>query len=410
MTATTARPAEEAGAAGSISTPTLRGVLRRSRIWIVVAIALVVVAVIGFLGQRTSSSGRLLDPEDPSPTGSRALVQVLGQEGVDVRLASTIEEAESGAADPRSTTLLFSDPDVLADTARIDRMLRLADRVVLVDPDAVQLAESVPVVAHAGRTEGVATASCSLPAAGRADSIEADGAVYEVIDEGADAESCFPGEEGGFHVVAVDRGDAVVTVVGSTGVFQNDGIEREGNAALALGLLGATERLVVYQPDFADLDEALAPTTGELLPDWVLGLQLLGLLVALAAAIWKGRRLGPLVVERMPVQVRASETMEGRARLYARSGARTHALDAIRVGTVTRMARALGLPRTAQVHEVAAAAAAATGRPLAELAGILVEHEPRDDAELVRLSDALLDLERQTAVATRPTTPGRMHP
>ena len=62
------------------------------------------------------------------------------------------------------------------------------------------------------------------------------------------------------------------------------------------------------------------------------------LLVFLAAAFWRGRRLGPLVVENLPVVVRASETMEGRARLYQKSSARLHALDALRIGAIQRLA------------------------------------------------------------------------
>ncbi len=41
----------------------------------------------------------------------------------------------------------------------------------------------------------------------------------------------------------------------------------------------------------------------------------------IAAAFWRGRRFGPLVVENLPVTVRASETMLGRARLYEKSRA-----------------------------------------------------------------------------------------
>ena len=67
-------------------------------------------------------------------------------------------------------------------------------------------------------------------------------------------------------------------------------------------------------------------------------------LVALGAVFWRSRRVGPLVVENLPVVVRASETMEGRARLYERSNSRLHALDALRVGTVARLARTCGLP------------------------------------------------------------------
>jgi hypothetical protein len=60
------------------------------------------------------------------------------------------------------------------------------------------------------------------------------------------------------------------------------------------------------------------------------------------------------------------------------------------------------LPRTATVPEVIAAVASVTGRPLSEVSAMLLDASPRTDADLVRLSDELLTLERETARATRP--------
>ena len=111
---------------------------------------------------------------------------------------------------------------------------------------------------------------------------------------------------------------------------------------------------------------------------------------------------GPIVVENLPVVVRASETMEGRARLYSRAKARLRALDALRIGTVDRLARAVGLPRTATVDEVISAVSALTGRDRAGVAAVLLDATPHTDAELVRLSDELLALAAAVA-ATRPT-------
>ena len=121
----------------------------------------------------------------------------------------------------------------------------------------------------------------------------------------------------------------------------------------------------------------------------------------LAAAFWRGRRFGPLVVEDLPVTVRASETMEGRARLYAKGSARLRAVDSLRIGAVQRVARACGLPATATVDAVVLAAADLTGRPPSEVHAILVGEIPRTDAEMVRLSDALLTLERAATEAVR---------
>ena len=55
-------------------------------------------------------------------------------------------------------------------------------------------------------------------------------------------------------------------------------------------------------------------------------------------ALWRGRRLGPVVDEPLPVVVRAAETTEGRARLYRRAeGARTGPPSSLRAATRPRL-------------------------------------------------------------------------
>jgi hypothetical protein len=133
-------------------------------------------------------------------------------------------------------------------------------------------------------------------------------------------------------------------------------------------------------------------------------LAVVALLIAtfVAAAVWRGRRFGALVIENLPVTVKASETMLGRARLYEKSSARLRALDALRIGAIQRLASACGLPRAAGVDEVVAAVASVTGAQVGDIRRLLVDDVPGSDAELVRLSDALLTLERDVATATRP--------
>ena len=92
--------------------------------------------------------------------------------------------------------------------------------------------------------------------------------------------------------------------------------------------------------------------------------------------------------------------MEGRARLYQSSSARVRALDSLRIGAITRIGRMCGLPRAADVSEVTRTVATLLGRPLAEISGVLVDVLPTSDAELVRSSDALLQLESDVADAT----------
>jgi hypothetical protein len=136
---------------------------------------------------------------------------------------------------------------------------------------------------------------------------------------------------------------------------------------------------------------------------WFAPLVVLLLLVGVAAAIWRGRRMGAVVVEQLPVEVRSSETMEGRARLYARSGARDHALATLRSATLARLARTLGLGRSATPEEIIGATAALTGRDPAALTALLRSEPAFDDRGFVRISDELLRLERELGRAVRPS-------
>lgn len=112
-------------------------------------------------------------------------------------------------------------------------------------------------------------------------------------------------------------------------------------------------------------------------------------------ALAQGRSLGPVVTEAMPVVVRAAETTRGRGRLYRRSRAHAHAGAALRAGTASRLARTLGLPRSAGPEPVVDAVARATGRDPAAVADALYGPPPADDAALLALSATLDDLESE---------------
>ena len=62
-------------------------------------------------------------------------------------------------------------------------------------------------------------------------------------------------------------------------------------------------------------------------------------------ALWQARRLGPVVAERLPVVVRAAETVEGRGRLYRARRARDRAAAALRAASSTGSPPGSGCPR-----------------------------------------------------------------
>jgi hypothetical protein len=388
-----------APAVQQVETPTLRRSARRIWPWIALIVVVVLVAVVLLLATLTGrSSTAPLAADNPGPTGSRALVEVLRQHGVTVVATDSLDRTEGAVRDRDDTTVLVSDPDEILSADQHHRLDDLAADLVLVSPSFSALDDLVPGVALAGQTTDRLTADCALPAVRKAGTVSGGATLYDAA--GSAGTSCLRTAQGA-GLVQLDDGGERITVLGTTAALQNGTIADDGNAALALNLLGRHHTLVWYLPGYDDLGGGSPPSLADLTPPWVTPLAILLVLAAVAAAFWRGRRLGRVVVEDMPVVVRASETMEGRARLYERANARVHALDAIRIGTVARLGRLLGMPRSATVHEVADAVAAVTGRPRPEVAGILVDALPAGDADLVALSDALQRLERDVAAALR---------
>ena len=173
-------------------------------------------------------------------------------------------------------------------------------------------------------------------------------------------EVCFPltlasedGDEGeGAHGAGLlelpsTSGHPPLTIVGSTAGFTNGTITDEDNAAIALRLLGGSPRLIWYQPGVADLAGSASDEgeDGGLLPAWLApALALLATSLVVLALI-RGRRLGRLVREPLPVVVRAVETTESRGRLYRRAQDRPRAAAVLRVATLDRLRSRLGLRR-----------------------------------------------------------------
>jgi hypothetical protein len=377
----------------------VRGIL----IGIAISLAFVLVAVLVFAVTRTPErSEDYLSPTSGSPDGSRAVVNVLRGQGVDVQTATSLAELRDLDLDAGRTTLLVYDYYLVLGATQREELLGLADRLVVMDPWDDELADLAPgVVIDFESDRGAYPVDCDLPAAVKAEAVDGYPYGYDVSDADNETLGCFETADDTYGIVQTETDGTEVVLVGFSQAFTNGSVLDAGNAALALNLLGEDETLVWYLPGLGELDSGDIPTPQSLTPPWVTPVIVLLLLVTLVAGIWRGRRLGPLVAEKLPVIVRSNETMEGRARLYERAGAREHALDALRIGTISRLATTCGLPRRSTVDEVIAAVAALTGRASEEVADLLIDRIPTGDAALVRLSDDLLVLEADTTRAAR---------
>jgi hypothetical protein len=381
----------------------VRRVFRRWLFWIVLAVVIIAVAAFSTLATQSAVISDPLASDNPAPAGAKAVASVLADEGVTVTATDSLAETTAAADTPADTTILLYDAYGILAADQVAELSGLSSHLVLIDPDFDTLRALAPDVLLAGSVEGDLDVDCALPAAARAGTVLGDGSGYRVSDDAPDdVTACFSSGDDVYSLVDIATPTGSVTVLGTTSALSNEFVGSAGNAALALNLLGDNPTLVWYIPGAADYAGEQPPTLAEITPEWVTPVVILVLLTALAAAIWRGRRMGALVIENLPVTVRASETMEGRARLYGTASARLHALDSLRIGTVERVAAACGLPRVATVEEVIAAASARTMVDPRAVRDLLLDAVPRTDGDLVRLSDALLDFEARVAAASRP--------
>ncbi|MSR98199.1 DUF4350 domain-containing protein [Arthrobacter sp. BL-252-APC-1A] len=375
----------------------LRRRFRAWRLWIILALVLAGGVVLSLLTS-TSADRTPLSAGNPSPNGAQALVRVLGERGVDVVQAPDFNSALR-ALDAQDATLLFFDPNEYLGAGQLAELRAAAGKAVLVEPTFAQLRGLAPGISQAGlvpeetvKTGEVTGPRCADPAAEAAGTVSAGGLAYR------GPVTCFPvtggaGEPAGLFAAEEDGSAAVL---GYSGLLANGTITENGNAALALRSLGSAGTLVWYLPVPSDIPAGDAPANPfSLLPDWVDPLLAWVVVVAAIAAFWRGRRLGPLAMEPMPVVVRASETADGRARLYQDSRALDRAAANLRAGTMVRLAARLRLGPGSTSAAVVEAAARSTGRPVSEIDALLNRHAPANDSDLVTWSQELLYLEEE---------------
>jgi hypothetical protein len=380
--------------------PTARQRWTRAR-GVVLALVILLAAAIALAVVRSGDRHGRLDPHSADPYGSRAVAELLDDRGVSTRVVTTTDEA--GAAAGPDTTLLVAAPDLLTGRQQTELRAATADsggRTVLVAPGDPSLGTLAPGVTADPAPSLTSTLSpgCDLPAARRAGNADTGGRRYTAA--ATDADRCYP-DDGLPTLVRIPAADGTgdTVVIGAADILYNDRLDQHGNASLALQLLGSRTHLVWYLPSLSDdtATDAGDRSFFDLIPSgWLWGTLQLTIAAALTA-LWRGRRLGPLVPERLPVVIRASETAEGRARLYRKANARERAATALRAATRIRLAPLLGVP-PAQAHAPEALLPALSAQLHGsgqDLHMLLFGPPPRDDAALITLADQLDALERE---------------
>ncbi len=377
--------------------------VRRWAPWVALALVAAVVATL----LSGTPSGEPLGPDNPGPDGARALARVLAGQGVDVQVvegSGTLLDREVGAG----TTVLLAHTAYLDDRSgpALVEHVRGADRLVVVVPDpgaapgdALGLDVGVDAVGGAPREP-----DCDGPFTRPGDVLRTWDVQLEATGEDrSTTTACYPptrghgaggAREGALLTFPATAGRPEVVLVGLGSALTNRHVTEGAHAALGLRLLGGSDELLWVLPRPGDVGTDAAPTSlWDALPRSLTAVVVLLGAAVLALALWRGRRLGPVVTEPLPAVVHAAETTRNRGRLYRQAHDRAHALAALQAGARRRLAPRLGLPAASGADDLVRAVAEATGRPVDEVRRLLTDPAAPDDTTLVTTARELRSLE-----------------
>jgi hypothetical protein len=376
----------------STLTPTV-GQRWRSLRWVLLALAVVVgVSTIAALLTAPRTGGRM-NPGSTSPDGAHALIALLRDRGVEVITAGDIATVERSS---RPDSLLVVAPTAyLIDDDGLGRLNRLPGDVLLVEPLSAISESMAPKIRTAQDTSFGGEPKCDLREATRAGSVQLGlSHTFEAVAGGPALTRCYGGA-----LVRYADGGRTITAVGTADFMTNSGLLHEGNAALAMNLAGDQPRVIWYTPKRIEGESDGATSIMDLIPARVGWIVLQLCLAVVLVALWRARRIGPLVAESLPVVVRASETVEGRGRLYRSRRARDRAAPALRTAALQRMLPRLGLGPRSDPTSIVDTVTRRVEYDAATVEYALFGPAPVDDAQLVDLSRLLDDIERQVATS-----------
>lgn len=353
---------------------------RRIRLWLALAAVVAIGAVL--VGALAAEPGRPLDIGSAHKNGSKALAQLLEQYGVTVAQTSSLHTALQAAG---HSSVVVSAPDEYS-AGQLAVLADAAARMVLAQPGTRAAAAGARGIQPAGVAGGTLHPRCADRGAVAAGPASWPDDTLRYLAGRSGARSCYDGA-----LLTARR----LAVVGSAEVFRNDHLAARGVAALDVNAITDSRRLtsVVWLLPGADVAGPGPASIWDLFPPGAGRVVWWAVVVGVLVILWRGRRLGGVVTEPLPVVVHAAELVEGHGRLYARAGARDRAARALRAAAADRFEHRLGLPRGTAVESVAAAVAPIAGRSVGDVTAVLAGPAPVDDGALIHLAQELDELE-----------------
>lgn len=367
------------------------------RVWtwlgVIAAVSLSIGAVAALRGPSSSAP---LDPDSATPKGSMALAHLLEDRGISVNKVHTFAEASTADA---TQTLLIVNTSLISAAAGLDLVGTAAKRTVVVGTDG---GAATLVKSRTDAEPAELTADCHL-----AEAQAAGTATFSDQMISGTPQRCFSGASGAGLLFKES-----LFVLADGSAMMNENLAEAGNAALGLNLLSPTDQVLWFIPSPSDLElaEGSATTPSDLLPSWIAPVLFQALLVFGALALWRGRRLGPLIREPLPVVVPAHETDEGYASLLQRNSHPDVAAAALREASMARLESMHDLPSQPNPSLLAGALADRLGQSEESIADVLWERRITTDTGLARLNLDLNRLEESTRLDGSTPTDGPSQP
>lgn len=363
---------------------------RRVGVWLLAGLAVVVAVSLIGPGRR---DGPPLDPSSTGPTGTRAILDVLRELEVDVRLAG-------GVPDAGDVALVVTDtmsPDQRED---LRRWVRDGGHLVLVDPLS-PLAPGVSGVTSIAFTEPTIEPDCEDPAVAGVERVSVADAFVLALPPGASG--CFPRNDGHW-MIREPVGEGEQVMLGGAFTLTNAELDRVDNAVLLVNLLTPPDGGSVHVVEGDDPD-GRGETLSEVLPDQVRVALWQVPLVWAVLVWWRARRHGRPVGEVPPVSLDAADTVLATGNLLHRAGQAGEAAALVRHDLDTAVRRRLGLPEHLHGDPLVVTVAERTGIPEVLLRRALLDPLPGDDAGLLALAALAGSLRRRLTTPARTASP-----
>jgi hypothetical protein len=366
--------------------------------WTFAVTAALLVGVVA-VSVSVARSTAALDPENPQPGGAQALARVLSNHGVDVVVARGLGALLDGRVDS-DTTVFLSNP-AGADRLVIADLLAYAQgaaRVVVAGPATEQLTalgvEGSVGVYPAGDEPAT---DCGTPDVRSGERLSWVDRGIE-MPEGSEPAGCYLRQGVAAYVRTPATAERTeVVVIADAGLLTNERIADGDQAAMVLRALGHTRTLIWYVPVPGDVGGLVIQRA---LPPWLTPALWLTAVAVGTVMVWRGRRLGPLVREPLPVVVRAVETTQSRGAMYRKARAVDRGAQVFQNATSRRLRSRVGLGPGADTRLLALRVADLTGRDAAGVESLLAAAPPPDEAGFARLAQDLAHLEHDLAHRT----------